>query len=624
MAYQKVARQTHTKGFDSGVDLLESRGPMDRGSRIDQRPVCQGGRQRSNCVLGAANENQTTQPVSVIHVHNDSGSRDSRDSSTRQAYDCRAAHKRHDSTGDGSPNTQDSGPEIRNTFHQARSGNVPVSGGCSRKTNNIRRSKSRKTSAHYLPITVQRKPGDHRESARYTASFGSPATPITQADVDRCLEQVRHVKRYSIICARRTSRLAKAQDMHHPLHVKTGIPTMELDKVKSWMRNDTRSRLERIMNKMFCTKVPPQPEPSIKGNLLTKDINELITANVIQRVSDQMARDIPTIQYLVPFTVVEADESGKSRRRFISWTKDDNERLKEYDPLVPLLHPAKYLHRVEMEVGVKRDLKCGFYQVPVPERARAKFRFRDSQGNLYQMKVMPMGHRCAPEVMHTITSVLAGDPGVCKPEASFAKSNVDIYIDGIRYTASKEEAIGYAKRIDSRCREANGAFKEHGSPPELEYVFNGVNYDHIVHKVSLGPRVLLKLRRDRFNTITYAQLETAVGRLLYASAVLGYVIPRFHFTLKIARRRINMLNRNLHLVDKPVPLPKPTRCILAEWRDEVLKNIPIEPPPHPDVVPHTHRLYTDASSKGWGAVLYLDDGGYRLQVTLGPKNLNMR
>ena len=156
-------------------------------------------------------------------------------------------------------------------------------------------------------------------------------------------------------------------------------------------------------------------------------------------------------------------------------------------------------------------------------------------------------------------------------------------------------------------------FKEAGSPPEVEYVFNGVKYDHAVHKVSLGPRVLAKLQRDRFSKITYAQLETAVGRLLYASAVLGYVIPRFHFTLKLARRRINMLNRNLLLADKAVPLPKPTRCILASWRDEVLTNVPIEPPPHPDVVPHTHRLYTDASSKGWGAVLYLDDG--QVQIT---------
>ena len=70
----------------------------------------------------------------------------------------------------------------------------------------------------------------------------------------------------------------------------------------------------------------------------------------------------------------------------------------------------------------------------------------------------------------------------------------------------------------------------------------------------------------------------------------------------------NLLNRNRHLADEPVPLPKHNRCILAAWRDEVLSNIPIEPPPHPDVVPHNHRLYTDASSKGWGAVLYLDDG----------------
>ena len=37
-----------------------------------------------------------------------------------------------------------------------------------------------------------------------------------------------------------------------------------------------------------------------------------------------------------------------------------------------------------MEVGVKRDLKCAFYQAPVPERARAKFRFHDANGDLFK------------------------------------------------------------------------------------------------------------------------------------------------------------------------------------------------------------------------------------------------
>ena len=224
------------------------------------------------------------------------------------------------------------------------------------------------------------------------------------------------------------------------------------------------------------------------------------------------------------------------------------------------------------------------------------------------MKVMPMGHRCAPEIMHKLTAAIACDSAVYKPTLGSCIGSVDIYIDGIRFAGTREECIKFVKFVDGRCAQVGGLFKETGSDPSKEYVFNGVLYNHETHKVSLGPKVLQKISRDRYRNITFSQLETAVGRLLYAAAVLGHIIPEYHFPLKIVRRRINELNRNPKLAEYPVPLPTATRSILADWRNIILRNEPIAPPPHPDVVPHRHSLYTDASAKGWGAVLYRDDG----------------
>ena len=83
----------------------------------------------------------------------------------------------------------------------------------------------------------------------------------------------------------------------------------------------------------------------------------------------------------IPFTVVETDKDQTLRRRLISWTKNDNDRLVNYVPQVPLLHPVKKdLHKARAECGLKRDLKCGFYQIAVPGKARAKFRFTDPSG----------------------------------------------------------------------------------------------------------------------------------------------------------------------------------------------------------------------------------------------------
>ena len=251
--------------------------------------------------------------------------------------------------------------------------------------------------------------------------------------------------------------------------------------------------------------------------------------------------------------------------------------------------------------------RCGF-QIGIPKRARPKFRLRTNSGDVYEMNVLPMGHRCAPEVMRTVTAAIAGEASICSQRYSFHRGAIDVYVDGVRFAGTDSEATTYAQFIDERCDKANGLFKDRGQPPVAQYVFNGVAFDHNAHTVCLGPRVIRKLRADSFFNISFVDLEAVVGRLIYGSAVLRLNMPRFYFALKVAQRRISLLNRCPKLCDRPVALPVVTRSMLAEWRNELLENVPRSPPPHPDVVPHKHRLYTDASVKGWGAIMYLDSG----------------
>ena len=398
---------------------------------------------------------------------------------------------------------------------------------------------------------------------------------MTPELLEQLYSEVPCLKRHSLICARRSSKLARAKDFNIALHVKKDTPILKLGVIKSWMNLNAKQRFEEVLNQLFY--VPdekPEKQPTGVNSLPSSDIKLLLEAGIISQVtSEEVSIDRPTAQFVIPFTVIEQDEEGKERRRFISWSRADNTRLKEYVPNVPLLHPSKYLHRVDDCVGVKRDLRCGFYQVSVPLEARRKFRFI-SKGATYEMNVLPMGHRCAPEVMQTITSALAGLPSVCKAESSFSSAAMDVYIDGVRFSGTQEEAQNYVRFVDERCAKSGGKFKEEGSEPAICYVFNGVCYNHKTHKVSLGPRVVRKLKNDKFYELSFIDLEAAVGRLLYSSAVLGIIIPRFHFAIKIAQRRINLLNRCPWIGRKPVDLPRKTRIILAQWRDEVVRNTP--------------------------------------------------
>ena len=131
------------------------------------------------------------------------------------------------------------------------------------------------------------------------------------------------------------------------------------------MNSSASARLKFVLGELLKIPETPDPPSKLKSGLAPEDYELLVKSNVISRVSTGDTATRPTMQFLVPFTVVETDENGDKRRRFISWTHSDNERLSEYEPRVPLWHPAKYLHRVDEEVGVKRDLASGFYQIAI-------------------------------------------------------------------------------------------------------------------------------------------------------------------------------------------------------------------------------------------------------------------
>ena len=110
--------------------------------------------------------------------------------------------------------------------------------------------------------------------------------------------------------------------------------------------------------------------------------------------------------------------------------------------------------------------------------------------------------------------------------------------------------------------------------------------------------------------LTFVELEAAVGRLMYGSAVLGVVIPKYHFVIKVAQRRINLLNRFPSIANKEVDLPMKIRAKLGEWRNELVYIRPREPLPHPDFAPHKNKLYTDASGKDGRHIVF----GYRRSI----------
>ena len=591
--------------------LLESSKSVDRNSKFDKSAISRGNTPPNSYLVGQEHENVSIKSFPPFHVHGDRGTGNQATIRVYQPIGAVGTHVSDPSIPGRQQNSRYSRKGVRNALGEKGGNNTTVRRSGKRDSPSRRGTTPSQTPGPGIPATLQRRSRDDGISIGDT-KCDKEIKNYLDPEVLFCkfLEDVPHEKvRHTITRSRRTSRVAQGEELKLPLHVKKGIPNIELGDVKEMMNNQTRQRFEDTWSKLTALPESPSPAPKSKSFLNTRDITELVDASFISKVSREQEAKSPTMEYVVPFTVVEPAENGAERRRFIAWTQSDNVRVKEtYKPHVPVKHAAFYLHRARQQSAVKRDLACGFFQVNIPAASRAKFRFTNQDGVLYQMNVMPMGHRCAPELMHTITSTIAGDPNYCTRKSAFVHPGLDVYIDGIRYAADDQVTKKYAEFIDARALKVNALFKDVGTPPLQNYTFNGVNYHHRLGKVALGPKITKRLQLDDYMNGTYSGLEAGVGRLIFGSAVMGIGIPQYHMQLKIVRRRINNLNRDPTLGDKLVPLPFGVRRTLCEWRDALIHRSPVEPVRHPDTVPHCHILCTDASSTGWGAVLYLDYG----------------
>ncbi|KAJ9442331.1 hypothetical protein DIPPA_07247, partial [Diplonema papillatum] len=162
----------------------------------------------------------------------------------------------------------------------------------------------------------------------------------------------------------------------------------------------------------------------------------------------------------VPFTVLE-EKDGALRQRFILWTVDGNRAAHErgYEAHVPLGHVSAYLGASREECGSTRDFKTGFYAIEIPPESRHLFRFADSGGGWWELLRLPMGHSCAPEIMHTLAAVAGGHADYVLPQFAERDVTVDIWVDNIRY-AGKRSAVQLAtRRLDQTAADCDLTWK---------------------------------------------------------------------------------------------------------------------------------------------------------------------
>ena len=250
------------------------------------------------------------------------------------------------------------------------------------------------------------------------------------------------------------------------------------------------------------------------------------------------------------------------------------------------------------------DLKIGFNQMELTKEVGAYHCIRAVDGTYWRQLVSTMGFGPNSAIMDKLTKMLAR---LGLPE----NVRMTTHVDGVRFLANNDpDAVQLAMtNFKENLRRCGGTMKDEPTlnNPHQKGVWCGVLNDYILAKTCLPPKgekklatVIKILKQPK---MTVADAFEAYGYLYFASAVLRAPLCEYYFPLKWYRRIASEFTSGRKNMEDLVKMWDSIRVGVDTWTQFLTANTPTA---HnlPGIRPAT--LYTDASLKGWGAVLFID------------------
>ena len=400
----------------------------------------------------------------------------------------------------------------------------------------------------------------------------------------------------------------------YPLHTYKLDSTINIINAKARMQPKNKARFEQVYRFIESPGCEPSAHVAVSQGLSKADALALVRDGVALPVAAKDLRINPTKGSVAAFVVVEdkLDETTGEithRRRVIHHPKAQNDALEGvYKARLPIGHISQYLPVVENDFAATLDLKCGFWQMPLTRRASAWYRFRDAEGNLYEMCRVMMGHVAAVELMQLLAGVVFGDPRVVSEQYTAPAASTDVWIDGVIYTGTREAVNDSVMQARAAAASLKATIK---NEPTVEDVasravtFIGVDWNFADHTVKLGTKTSRKLPATMPKSISAQEVEQLIGRLIFAAGLLQLPLAEFYFTMKWAKRVCSKINSGEYRLDTVVDVPQCLSRELPRWlqlasrshRPRVIKKDSTSP-----------ILFVDATLNDYGAVLVLPSG----------------
>ncbi len=412
-----------------------------------------------------------------------------------------------------------------------------------------------------------------------------------------------------------TSKRARKEDEHLPLHAVPGIKGMSMTTIRTlalqYAKRHHDAEFDRLRRRMdegllFVESSRPFRDACAGIDKDRKkisyvsdiDIESLLKADVIE------AATRPALRTGRLFSVVEAH---KKRRRSIYWPKWLNYELTVMGIPTPLLADV-LCSAFDVRPGTFArcfDLSSSFYQVELAEHIRDYFQFVTQNGKRFRLKKMPMGCCTSPEVLQSIVSLLAH----MATEGMHAVVDVTVHIDNVRFSGLSPSLVEKAgNNFVALCQKAGVQLNDE---PENSLHQNGkflgmcCNYE--TGEVHLTPESIEKLHSRaeaaKGAAATVQDLFSLFGSLSFCGRVLR-VPPAAHYTTyKYIRRLASKYVAGSVTLDSPAELWKCARADIDLWLKELEANKPVR---HVDPLSAEDEplvMISDASTEGWGAIM---------------------
>jgi len=331
---------------------------------------------------------------------------------------------------------------------------------------------------------------------------------------------------------------------------------------------------------------------------------------VAKLVRDGMVRKFTgtPLRFVKVFTVLEAE---KHRYRVIGWPRKLNDELLAGGWKSGMVVPDVADKVTDVWGGdwaVCLDLEKGFYQFGLSHEVQACFVF-EVEGVQYCWTRMVMGFRPSAELCNAVLQFLVEVVGLKYPQVV-----PSVHVDNVRFVGTREYTAGAGEYLKTLSKPLNLAWNvEKENIPHQRGKFCGVLYDYRQKLVCLTDHSVGKLKqlRDTLSPqgCTVEVMRRLFGRLFSAGVVTQAPVWRWYYAIKWYRRRCRALTRDELSVQEVVGWWAASWDQTQEWLDWVIANVPTTP--RQEGEPCFWTLFSDASTKGAGAVLVGADGTVR-------------